>query len=107
MIEQLEQHYPGITDQVEAVDVATPLTYERYTGNWQGSMEGWMITTETMGMAFGKGMDKTLPGLENFHMIGQWVQPGGGLPPAAESGRKVIGVICEQDGKEFKTASPE
>jgi phytoene dehydrogenase-like protein len=106
VIEQLEQHYPGITDQVEAVDVATPLTYERYTGNWQGSMEGWMITTETMGMSFGKGMDKTLPGLENFHMIGQWVQPGGGLPPAAESGRKVIGVICEQDGKKFKTALP-
>ncbi|MFL7794286.1 MAG: phytoene desaturase family protein, partial [Anaerolineae bacterium] len=106
VIKQLEQHYPGITDQVEAVDVATPLTYERYTGNWQGSMEGWMITTETMGMSFGKGMDKTLPGLENFHMIGQWVHPGGGLPPAAESGKKVIGVICEQDGKEFQATSP-
>jgi phytoene dehydrogenase-like protein len=106
VIEQLEQHYPGITDQVEVVDVATPLTYERYTGNWQGSMEGWMITTETMGKAFGKGMDKTLPGLEDFYMVGQWVQPGGGLPPAAESGRKVIGMICEEDGKEFQTSLP-
>jgi phytoene dehydrogenase-like protein len=106
VIKQLEQRYPGITGQVEVVDVATPLTYERYTGNWQGSMEGWMITTETMGKAFGKGMDKTLPGLENFHMIGQWVQPGGGLPPAAESGRKVIGVICKQDGKEFRASLP-
>ncbi len=102
VIEQLEQHYPGITDQVEVVDVATPLTYERYTGNWQGSMEGWMLTTETMGQAFGKGMDKTLPGLENFYMVGQWVEPGGGLPPAAESGRKVIKMICKQDGKEFQ-----
>jgi phytoene dehydrogenase-like protein len=85
--------------------VATPLTYERYTGNWQGSMEGWMITTETMGMAFGKGMDKTLPGLENFYMIGQWVEPGGGLPPAATSARKVIGMICKQDGAKFQAAA--
>jgi phytoene dehydrogenase-like protein len=106
VIEQLEQHYPGITDQVEAVDVATPLTYERYTGNWQGSMEGWMITTETMGMSFGKGMDKTLPGLENLYMIGQWVEPGGGLPPAATSARKVIGMICKRDDKEFKASLP-
>jgi phytoene dehydrogenase-like protein len=106
VIEQLEQRYPGITDQVEVVDVATPLTYERYTGNWQGSMEGWMITTETMGKAFGKGMDKTLPGLENFYMVGQWVQPGGGLPPAAESGRKVIETICKQDGKKFQASLP-
>jgi phytoene dehydrogenase-like protein len=105
VVEQLEQHYPGITDQVEAVDVATPLTYERYTGNWQGSMEGWLITTETMGMAFGKGMDKTLPGLGNFYMIGQWVEPGGGLPPAATSARKVIGMICEKDGKEFQATT--
>jgi phytoene dehydrogenase-like protein len=101
VIGQLEQHYPGITDQVEVVDVATPLTYERYTGNWQGSMEGWMITTQTMG----KKMDKTLPGLENFFMIGQWVEPGGGLPPAATSARGVIETICEQEGKEFETHS--
>jgi phytoene dehydrogenase-like protein len=106
VIAQLEQRYPGIADQVEVVDVATPLTTERYTGNWQGSMEGWMITTETMGMAFGKGMDKTLPGLENFYMVGQWVEPGGGLPPAAESGRKVIKMICKQDGKEFQAKLP-
>jgi len=102
VIAQLEQRYPGITDQVEVVDVATPLTTERYTGNWQGSMEGWMVTTETMSMAFGKGMDKTLPGLENFYMVGQWVEPGGGLPPAAESGRRIVERLCKQDEKEFQ-----
>jgi phytoene dehydrogenase-like protein len=99
---QLDKRFPGFTDDVEVVDVATPLTYERYTGNWQGSMEGWLITTETMKFATGKGMSKTLPGLENFYMIGQWVEPGGGLPPAATSARKVIGMICKQDGKKFR-----
>jgi phytoene dehydrogenase-like protein len=106
VIAQLEQRYPGITGQVEEADVATPLTTERYTGNWQGSMEGWLITTKTMSMAMGKGMDKTLPGLENFYMAGQWVEPGGGLPPAAQSGRRIIERLCKQDGKQFAAHIP-
>jgi hypothetical protein len=29
-------------------DVATPLTFERYTGNWKGPFEGWLITREEL-----------------------------------------------------------
>lgn len=97
----LETLYPGFTAQVEVVDVATPLTTERYTGNWQGSIEGWLITTKTIQMMMGPGMDKTLPGLQNFYMVGQWVEPGGGLPPAAKSGRDMIKRLCKQDGIPF------
>ncbi|HMD90423.1 MAG TPA: NAD(P)/FAD-dependent oxidoreductase [Anaerolineaceae bacterium] len=104
VMNQIEKHYPGFTGQVEVVDVATPLTYERYTGNWQGSMEGWMMTTKTLDwMMTGKQMSKTLPGLANFYQIGQWVEPGGGLPPAATSARGVLQMICKKDGKVFKT----
>ena len=106
VIGQLEERFPGISEQVEVVDVATPMTYERYTGNWQGSMEGWLITTETMSMTMGKGMDKTLPGLEDFYMAGQWVEPGGGLPPAATSGRDAIQMICKRDGQRFVALVP-
>jgi phytoene dehydrogenase-like protein len=86
--------------------VATPMTYERYTGNWQGSMEGWLITTKTMRMTMGRGMDKTLPGLENFYMTGQWVEPGGGVPGVASSARNVLQMICKRDGKPFVTQTP-
>lgn len=106
VIDQLERRFPGITNQVEVVDVSTPMTYERYTGNWQGSMEGWLLTTKTMEMAMGGGMSKTLPGLENFYMAGQWVEPGGGLPPAATSGRGVIQAICKRDKKPFEAWVP-
>ena len=99
---QLDKRFPGLADQVEAVDVATPVTYEKYTGNWQGSMEGWLITTRTMMMR----MSKTLPGLRNFYMAGQWVEPGGGVPTAAISGRNVIKMICKQDKKQFATQIP-
>jgi phytoene dehydrogenase-like protein len=106
VLEQLDRRFPGFTDDVEVVDVATPLTYQRYTGNWQGSMEGWMINTETMGVTMGKGMRKTLPGLENFYMIGQWVEPGGGVPTAAMSARNVMQIICLQDDRPFVTSVP-
>jgi phytoene dehydrogenase-like protein len=106
VIDQLDKRFPGIADQVEAVDVATPITYERYTGNWQGSMEGWLLTTKTMSMSARRGMDRTLPGLDGFYMIGQWVEPGGGVPPAAMSARRVIQMICKQDGREFEAQVP-
>jgi phytoene dehydrogenase-like protein len=107
VIEQLDRRVPGLGEQVEVADVATPLTYERYTGNWRGSMEGWLITTKTMKMVMlGKGMSKTLPGLENFYMIGQWVEPGGGVPTAAMSARNVLQIICHRDKRPFATSIP-
>jgi len=102
VIGMVEQRYPGISENVEMVDVATPLTFERYTGNWQGSMEGWLMTTKTIMMR----MKRTLPGLDNFFMIGQWVQPGGGLPPGALHGREIIQLICAQDQKQFTATKP-
>jgi phytoene dehydrogenase-like protein len=102
VINQLEKLYPGISEKIEVIDIATPMTYERYTGNWQGSMEGWLITTKTLNMH----ISKTLPGLKNFYMAGQWVEPGGGVPTAAMSGRNVIQIICASDKKQFITNAP-
>ena len=106
VMEQIEKIYPGFTGQVEEVDVATPLTYERYTGNWQGSMEGWMITTRNIGSVASGGMKKTLPGLKDFYMIGQWVEPGGGVPTGALSARSIMQIICHEDKKKFVTSTP-
>jgi phytoene dehydrogenase-like protein len=102
MIGYMESRYPGISEQVEMVDVATPTTFERYTGNWEGSMEGWLLTTKSLMMK----MKRTLPGLQNFYMIGQWVVPGGGLPTGAMTGREAIQVLCHHDGKEFRASAP-
>ncbi|MBN2394129.1 MAG: hypothetical protein JXR84_25580 [Anaerolineae bacterium] len=83
------------------------MTVERYTGNWQGSQEGWLITTNTFGMMMGKGVDKTLPGLDDFYMAGQWVELGGGVSTAAVSGRVVIKMICKKDKKKFASGLPD
>jgi len=102
VIARLEKRFPGITEQIEVVDVATALTFERYTGNWQGSYMGWADTTETVL----KLMSRTLPGLGSFYMAGHWVHPGGGVPGAVTSGRHLMQVICKQDKRPFVTTIP-
>jgi phytoene dehydrogenase-like protein len=69
----------------------------RYTGNWQGSYEGWLPTPRILG----RRIPYTLPGLKDFYMAGHWVVAGGGLPSAAISGRYVAQMICARDGKVF------
>jgi phytoene dehydrogenase-like protein len=102
VIEALDKRFPGLASQVEVTDVATPITFKRYTGNWQGSFEGWMITPKTMMLR----MKKTLPGLDAFYMVGQWINPGGGLPTGAITGRHVTQILCKRDKKPFVTTVP-
>jgi phytoene dehydrogenase-like protein len=102
VVELLEQRFPGISSQVEMVDVATPITFEHYTGNWQGSFEGWLITPQNASTVM-KPMSQTLPGLGNFFMCGQWVEPGGGLPTGVMSGRRLLQALCKEDGTKFQT----
>jgi len=97
VIAQLEKRFAGLSKQVEVVDVATPLTYEHYAGLWRGSYEGWLPTSQTLAHP----MRTTLPGLESFWMVGQWVSPGGGLPMVAQMGRTMIQTLCEQDAHAF------
>jgi phytoene dehydrogenase-like protein len=106
VIDLLETSHPGIREDIEFIDEATPLSYERYTNNWLGSTCGWLMTRETMRMLI-FGVDKTLPGLSNFYMAGQWVEPGGSVPLAAASGRGVIQLICAADHKPFEAFLPE
>ena len=102
IIDALERRFPGLRKAVEVVDVATPVTYERYTGNWRGAFAGWALTNRKMSMMMGKGMDKTLPGLEGFYMIGHWVEPGGNVELSCASGRDVIKDICHQADLPFR-----
>ncbi|MBK9126033.1 MAG: NAD(P)/FAD-dependent oxidoreductase [Chloroflexi bacterium] len=105
LLARIEAWHPGITADVEFKDEATPLTYERFTGNWQGATCGWLLTPETMRMLI-FGVKRTLPGLKNFWMAGQWVEPGGSVPMAAASGRTAIQLICAQEGKPFTATVP-
>ena len=93
----LEKHVPGINEFIEVIDIATPKTNVRYTGVWKGAYEGFLPTSKNIS----KSIKMTLPKLHNFYMCGQWLFPGGGLPPAAQSGKWAIQLICKKEHKIF------
>jgi phytoene dehydrogenase-like protein len=98
----LDKRFPGLAQHLDRSDIATPATFVRYTGNWQGSYEGWLPTPRILG----RRIPYTLPGLEDFYMAGHWVVAGGGLPSAALSGRYVAQMICARSGKIFAATEP-
>jgi len=102
LLERLEAHYPAISSQVEMTDVATPYTWWRYTRNHRGAYMGWLPTPEVINTRIAR----TLPGLTNFYMAGQWVMPGGGVPPSLYSGRHVVQLLCHRGGKPFSIDLP-
>jgi phytoene dehydrogenase-like protein len=109
VIAALDIRFPGLAAKVEMVDVATPVTYERYTGNWQGSGQGWIPTQHAFELKEKSAREENwpasrgIPGLEHFYMAGQWLEPFGGLPTAALSGRGLVEMLCQRSGKPFVT----
>jgi phytoene dehydrogenase-like protein len=93
----LEKHIPEISGKIEVIDVATPLTDVRYTGVWKGSYEGFLPSSKNLM----SNLKPTLPGLDGFYMAGQWLAPGGGLPPAGQTGKWAIQLICKKEKKTF------
>jgi len=102
-IAELDKRWPGFASQVEVLDIPTPATYYRYTGNWQGSPDGWYITAENMR----RSPLRELPGLANLRMVGQWTAPFTGTVIGALSGRQAIQLLCHQERKRFVTSVPQ
>jgi phytoene dehydrogenase-like protein len=100
VIRLLETRFPGLSSQVEVADVATPLTTERFTGNGRG----FEVSVGRMALALlaGRRLSQTLPGLDRFHMVGQWAGVPG-VPVVAAMGRDVARDICRRDRRPFRT----
>lgn len=98
----LEERLPGLRQQIEVVDVATPMTTLHFTGNGCG----YRLPVSAMARALltGRRLSQTLPGLASFYMVGQWAGVPG-VPLVAAMGRDVARAICENDGRPFATTS--
>jgi phytoene dehydrogenase-like protein len=94
---RLEVLYPGMAEAVEMTDVATPVTYWRYTRSREGSYMGWDFDASAVRIWF----PRKLPGLERFYMAGQWSMSMGGFIPSVFSGRHAVQVMCRDDKRIF------
>jgi phytoene dehydrogenase-like protein len=105
LIAHLEGRFPGIRNALEMSDVATPLTFERYTAAHRGAKQSFALTPQTAAFA-AKGFSPELPGLDCCYQVGMWLQPGGGIFPSARSSREAIRRLCKREGKRFVTKLP-
>lgn len=101
VIDRLDKRFPGLKGQVEMVDVATPVTFENYTGNWKG-LQAWMPPDGGFGTMM-NGFTRSLPGLDNFYMAGQWAEAMIGISTAALSGRNLVRHLCKKYKRLFVT----
>jgi phytoene dehydrogenase-like protein len=88
----------NVKEHIEEMDVATPATYNRYTNNWKGSIQGWMPGKHILAPS---PVAWELPGLKQFYYGSHWSMPGGGVPVAIKTGRDVAQIICKKYRKPF------
>jgi len=97
VVKEFERRFPQAAGSIEVIDVATPTTFTRYTGVWQGAYMSWISTVKS-GNIF---IPHRLPKLQGFYMAGLWTMGSAGLPGSAVSGRNAVQVICAEDKKRF------
>lgn len=90
VIAAIEPRFPHLSAQIEVVDVATPMTTNRYTG--QGRPYG---TQEGIGLDLLFSRPRTLRSLGAFYWIGQSAG-GGGIPGCAAMGRSAVRALCRE-----------
>ncbi|MDR2040501.1 MAG: NAD(P)/FAD-dependent oxidoreductase [Bacteroidales bacterium] len=93
VIAEIEQVYPEIKGHIKMVDVATPLTTNRYCGAYKGA---YMAFVAIPGVKQ-ENHQGYIEGIENMYLAGQWVFPDGGLPMAAIAGKFAVQRICHKE----------
>jgi len=96
-IRLLAQKYPETAGKIEVWDVATPLTYERYLHSYKGS---WMSVMEKGER--GESYPIQPQSIKNLYFAGQRLMKPGGLPVAAETGRKAVQHLCRDTDAVFQ-----
>jgi phytoene dehydrogenase-like protein len=89
LIEKVEENFPGLSEKIVDLDVATPITMYRYTLNDHGAGAGWS--------KFQKWKHK-VPFIKGLYQAGHWVAPPG-VYSVASSGKLAAEILLRQNSK--------
>lgn len=82
---------PGLRKAIEVVEVATPLTNLRFTGNPRGAIYGWDQTLDNSG---NRRFPQKTP-IKNLYLAGAWTFPGHGYGACIPSGLSCFSQVME------------
>lgn len=93
LIEKVEKGYlPGLSEAIEVLEIGTPLTNLRYTGNYRGAAYGWDQTVDNSG---GSRLPHRTP-IKNLYLAGAWTRPGHGYSAVIWSGLECFGEVMKE-----------
>ena len=93
LIERAQKRFlPGLSDAIEVMEIGTPLTNARYTGNHRGAIYGWDQTVQNSGAT---RLGHATP-IGNLYLAGAWTRPGHGYSAVIWSGLECFGEIMKQ-----------
>ena len=91
-----------LRQHIEYLDIATPITHWRYTGNRNGSLMGARPGKANMQA----GIAHITTPVKNLWLGGHWAELGGGVPIAVKAGMNASLLILKQEKPEvFKVLS--
>lgn len=94
LMRHAEELLPGLSRHVEVIETASPLTYERYTGNWRGASAGWSWNPANR-LRIDLAADV---GLANLYHVGHWMYTPAGVPAAMITAWYIAQEISKQAG---------
>jgi len=92
LIKRAEKIIPDLSKHVEVIEIATPLTLKRYTGNTNGACYGWANTVKQFlpidRILFISGRTLRMP-VKNLYLSSAWTFPGEGYASVVACGYRV------------------
>lgn len=97
-VEVLAKFIPEVKENLEVIDIATPLTYERYCSSAEGS---WMSVWDVKSGQY--NYPQKVKNIDGLYFAGQRILMPGGLPIAVYTGRLAAQYLCRDNKTEFKS----
>jgi prolycopene isomerase len=90
LIQRIEKVIPNFSSMIETMEVATPLTMERTTGNHHGAIYGFSPSVEQSGI---RRLNLKTRFVKNLYLASAWTRPGGGFAGVMVAGERVAEMI--------------
>ena len=92
LIDKIEKHIPNLRQNIEVMEIATPITFNRYTRNREGAFVGWANNKDQTLLLRLKHKSP----IKNLYLASAWTFPGGGVNGAALAGAIVAKTILKR-----------